>query len=104
MADLKFTKMEKSEELDSTDVVEEAGKKIAFLVDFNYLLSTRCAVPSGQKTLSPKETWAKRRLHSSCISHPSQSRDNIITPCYDTCHKLLIRLPIFTKQPHRITR
>ena len=55
-------------------------KKIVLLVDFNYLLSTRWAVPSGQKTLAPTETWVKRRLHSACISQPSQSRDNIITP------------------------
>jgi hypothetical protein len=63
------------------------------LVDFGYCLSTRWAVPSGQKTFSPTVTLAKRRLHSdSCLSHPSQSRDNILSPCYDTCHKLLIRL------------
>jgi len=37
-------------------------------------------VPSGQKTFSPRVTFAKRRLHSlSCFSHPSQSRDNIFS-------------------------
>ena len=45
-----------------------------------YWLSTRWAVPSGQKTFSPRVTFAKRRLHSvSCLSHPSQSRDNILS-------------------------
>ncbi|MGA2524477.1 MAG: hypothetical protein ABSF65_10055, partial [Candidatus Bathyarchaeia archaeon] len=39
------------------------------------------------------ETWAKRSLHSeSCLSHPSQSRDNISTPNHDTRHKSLIQL------------
>ena len=42
---------------------------MALLVDFNYLLSTRWAVPSGQKTFSPKQTWEKRRLHSKIMIH-----------------------------------
>ena len=52
-------------------------------------------MPSGQKTFSPRITFAKRRWQSwSCLSHPSQSRDNIffISPTYDACHKLLIRV------------
>lgn len=85
--------------------VSEVGKNVfnfkkslyrkRFTVYFGYWLSTKWAVPSGQKTFSPMLTFAKRRLHSvNCLSHPSQSRDNIffISPLYDKCHKLLIRV------------
>ena len=57
------------------------SKEMALLIKVDYWLSTKWAVPSGQKTFSPKETRVKRRLHSKrCLSHPSQSRDNICPP------------------------
>jgi len=66
------------------DEAQSASMKVAsssLILLIDYLLSTRWAVPSGQKTFSPIQTLVKRRLHSkSCLSQPSQSRDNILTP------------------------
>jgi hypothetical protein len=59
-------------------------------------------VPSGQKTFSNKVTFAKRRWHSwSCLSHPSQSRDNIFSFHLSMTrrHKLLILYDLTIDSP-----